>query len=313
MQELRRDDLTGTCVILAPSRATRPGDAVRVEPATAPTREPAVAASPCPFCRGYETLTPPEVARTGGGDPETPGWRVRAVPNLYPVVGDGVDGAHEVVILSPSHDADFAALDDDRAVEVFTMLRDRAAHHLARGLRHAQPFINHGRAAGASLPHPHAQLVVLGFVPPRVDMLLDRFARAERDLVAEECNRARGRAYLVTDGPAVVWCPPASWSPFMARVAVPATGSRFDEASDDDVRAAAVAVRDVLSAQKRVLGDFPYNVIIETGPTGDGRPFHWWIDVVPRLTVVAGFELGTGLWVNVVSPDAAAQALRDGQ
>jgi UDPglucose--hexose-1-phosphate uridylyltransferase len=311
MQELRRDDLTGTCVILAPSRATRPGDAVRVEPATPAKPEPSGTESPCPFCSGHETMTPPEVARTGGGEREQPGWRVRVVPNLYPVVGNGVEGAHEVVVLSPSHEADFAALDEDLATEVFTMLRDRAAHHLARGLRHAQPFINHGRAAGASLPHPHAQLVVLGFVPPRVDMLLDRFVRAERDLVADACDRARGTSYLVADGQAVVWCPPASWAPFLARAALPEAGGRFDEASDDDIRAIAVAVRDTLAAQKRVLGDIAYNVVIETGPAGDARPFHWWVDLAPRVTVVAGFELGTGLWVNVVPPDAAAEALRN--
>src|SRR5437660_7438670 len=131
MHELRRDDLTGTCVILAPTRATRPGDAVRVERAT-PAPESTGEETPCPFCTGHEAMTPPEVARTGSGVAEQPGWRVRVVPNLYPVVGDGLEGAHEVVILSPSHDADFAMLDDDRATEIFTMLRDRAALHLAQ-------------------------------------------------------------------------------------------------------------------------------------------------------------------------------------
>ena len=142
-------------------------------------------------------------------------------------------------------------------------------------------------------------------------MLLDRFVRAEHDLVADACDRARSSSYLVADGHAVVWCPPASWAPFLVRAAVPRAGARFDAGSDGDIRAIAVAVRDALRAQKRVLGDIAYNVVIETGPADDTRPFHWWVDVVPRLTVVAGFELGTGLWVNVVSPDAAADSLRD--
>src|SRR4051812_8580472 len=104
MQELAVDELTGDQVIFAPARALRP-DTFRVEGTALP---PAVAS--CPFCDGNESETPPEVARIGPGAPETPGWRVRVVPNKYPIVGDGVPGAHEVVILSPAHHADFGML-----------------------------------------------------------------------------------------------------------------------------------------------------------------------------------------------------------
>jgi UDPglucose--hexose-1-phosphate uridylyltransferase len=175
---------------------------------------------------------------------------------------------------------------------------------------HAQPFVNHGRAAGASLPHPHAQLVVLGVVPPRVELLLDRCRDADRDLVRDAITEARRGPNVVADGPAVAWCPDASWSPYLVRCALEDTGARFDEVDDDKMRAVATTVRDVVAAQRRVLGDVAYNVVIETAPVCDSRRFHWWVDVVPRLTVLAGFELGTGLFVNVFAPEAAAAALR---
>jgi UDPglucose--hexose-1-phosphate uridylyltransferase len=306
MQELRTDELTGVQVIVAPSRATRPGDAVRVEPV-------GLGAPPdnCPFCTGRETMTPPEVARIGPGAPDTPGWCVRVVPNLYPIVGAAVDGAHEVVILSPAHTDDLGALDADTAAEVFTALRDRAAHHLAAGLVHAQPFVNHGRAAGASIAHPHAQLVALGTVPPRVDALLDRFAGAGHDLVDTAISAARATSTVIGDGPVVSWCPSASWTPFLVRIALRDAGPRFDQTADTDLRAVAIAVRDAVARVERVLGDVAHNVVVETAPRGDARAFHWWIDVAPRLTVIAGFELGTGLFVNVVTPEVAAAALRD--
>lgn len=304
-QELRVDALTGATVIVAPSRATRPGDAVRFEPVgrSAP-------ASGCPFCAGHEHETPPEVARRGSGAPDTPGWTVRVVPNLYPIVGDGVPGAHEVVVLSPAHDVGLGALDEDTAVAAFTTLRDRAAHHLESGLRHAQAFVNHGRAAGASIAHPHAQLVSVAFVPPRVDALLDRFARGG-DLVADACDEVEGTKLVVSDRPTVVWCPSASWSPFLTRCAHVDAGPRFDLAGDEQVADVARAVARTVGAMTRAIGDVAYNVVIESAPAGDPRPFHWWVDVVPRVTVVAGFELGTGLSVNVVLPDAAATALRE--
>src|SRR3954462_7296221 len=125
MPELREDMLTGALVIVAPERASRP-DTHNDNDAPPAPRE-------CPFCEGDEDQTPPEVFRTGSGAPNTPGWRVRVVPNLYPVVGDGVPGAPEVAVFSPNHDRSFARLDDDQAAEVFTVLRDRCAVHLSSG------------------------------------------------------------------------------------------------------------------------------------------------------------------------------------
>jgi UDPglucose--hexose-1-phosphate uridylyltransferase len=295
MHELLVDELTGDQVVVAPGRALRPGS-FRV---VAPPRAPSVAG--CPFCEGNEDQTPPEVARVGPGAPDTPGWRVRVVPNKYPVVGDAVPGAHEVVVLSPAHDADVADLDAAASADVFSALRDRTRFHLARGLAYVQPFVNHGKAAGASIEHPHAQLLALEFVPARVSARLERFTRDAF---------ARDQQHVVEGGSTIVWCPRASASPFAMRVALAEGGARFEETSDGDITLIAAALRDAVTRLHRVLGDPAYNVVVVTAPPSHTGPFRWWVDVVPRLTVVAGFEMGTGLSVNVVRPGDAAGVLR---
>jgi UDPglucose--hexose-1-phosphate uridylyltransferase len=295
MQQLLVDELTGDRVILAPARALRP-DTFRVHAERLPR-----SVATCPFCGGNEPETPPEVARLGGGDPDTPGWTLRVVPNKYPIVGDGVPGAHEVVIFSPAHDADLGALSADAAADALVALRDRARFLLAHGYRYAQAFVNQGKAAGASIEHPHAQLVALDLVPPRAQVRLDRFAPAAF---------ANDQEHRVVDGAVGVWCPVASPTPFTMRLALADGGPRFDEATDDDTRAVGVALRDAIARIRLVLGDVAYNVMIETAPRDHAEPFRWWVDLVPRITVYAGFELATGLSVNVVAPADAAGALR---
>ncbi len=192
MQQLLVDGLTGDRVILAPARALRP-DTFRVQADPVPA-----SVASCPFCAGNEHETPPEVARRGPGAPETPGWTLRVVPNKFPIVGDGVVGAHEVVIFSPAHDADLSALSDDSASCVLVALRDRARFHLAQGLVYTQAFVNQGKAAGASIEHPHAQLVALDFVPARARVRLEHFTTAAF---------ADDQEHVVTDGYVRTWCP----------------------------------------------------------------------------------------------------------
>jgi UDPglucose--hexose-1-phosphate uridylyltransferase len=309
MQELHTDELAGTTVIVAPGRATRP----TVYSASAAQATTPAALASCPFCPEHETMTPPEVARVGAGAPDTPGWQVRVVPNLFPIVGaaHGVPGVHEVVVLSPGHDRQLDALSLDAATAAVSALRDRAAYHLAGGFVHAQPLVNHGRAAGASIEHPHAQLVALGFTPPQVDATLTRFADAGCDLVAGAIDDARRGSCLVRDGAAVTWCPPAGISPFFVRIALGSAPARFDRSTDDQLRTLAEALQDALARLHRALGDISYNVVVNTAPRDDDRPFHWWVDVVPRVGMIGGFEMGTGVMVNPVAPQMAAGMLRD--
>jgi UDPglucose--hexose-1-phosphate uridylyltransferase len=310
MPELRRDELSGRWVLLAPGRAARP----HTFPSSATD---ALGAEVCPFCPGNEHLTPPEVYRTGDGAPDTPGWRVRVVPNLYPIVGGayagpGATGVHEVVVLSPAHGDSFAQLDHRQATEVLTVLRDRARHHIAAGRSFVQVVINHGRAAGASIEHPHAQIVALDLVPPAVAQAIERFEDAGHDLVVADLDRA-GDGLRLVDGPVVAWCPRAGSTPYELRLALHAGGSRFEEAGDGDMQPLADATRSVLARLADATGEVPYNLVVHTAPPGTSREsFHWYVEIQTRMGVVAGFEQGTGILVNTVPPEVAAEQLRDG-
>jgi UDPglucose--hexose-1-phosphate uridylyltransferase len=303
MAELRDDPLTGRVALLAPQRAARP--------ITAPA--PLSDAAPnCPFCPGREDQTPPEVARVGTGAPDTPGWRVRVVPNLYPILdtvpGDhGISGLHEVLVLSPDHHHAFEQLTDDQACELITVLRDRSRWH--QSYAHVQPLLNQGRAAGASIAHPHAQLVALDVVPPAVTAAVERFTGSGIDLLVTDARAARAHELVVVDTDQVqAWCPFASTVPFEVRLGALDAGPDFAGATDEQVRGVALALRRVLAAAMTVLDHPAYNVVFHTAPAGTSH--HWWLEIVPRTTVAAGFELATGLFVNVTDPHHAATALR---
>lgn len=318
MSELRDDLVTGRKVLLAPGRAARPHTV-----APAPASPAAVAG--CPFCPGNEHETPPECARTGTGEPDTPGWRIRVVPNLYPIVGGadagpGARGAHEVVILDPDHSCDLARLPDDGVAELFTVLRDRARVHAAAGFAYVQVLVNQGRAAGASIAHPHAQVLAIELVPPLVRETLERTAAARTDVVAVDFEAAGPQDGRVVDAPeAWAWCPWAAASPYETRISAPDAGPRFEDTPDAALRAVARVTRDVVSGIVRLLGEVAYNVVLHNGPThptGSGPGLgagasHWYLTVVPRVSTIAGFELGTGLLVNTLSPADAARQLRD--
>ena len=309
MSELRHDALMGRLVLLVPGRADRPY--------TSAASTDAKGTGSCPFCLEHERETPPEIVRIGPGAPDTPGWRVRVVPNLYPIVGDdgpgpGADGAHEVIVLSPDHQAAFGALSDEASVEVFTMMQERSRWHAAAGRQHVQVFVNHGRAAGASIAHPHAQVVALEFVPPTVDVAADRFAAAGLDLVLGDQSDAIGADAGVVVGDKVrAWCPRASASPFEVRITALEAGARFSLATDGEILGVAIVLRDVLAKIARVLDDPPYNVVVHDAPAAGDVEFHWWVEVVPRVSVVAGFEIGTGVLVNTIDPVNAARQLRE--
>ena len=313
MPELRHDPVSGRLVVVAPERSTRPHT-------SRPLGDATDAPADCPFCHGNEDRTPPEVHRTGPGAPDTPGWDIRVVPNLYPIVGGdheapGATGAHEVVVLCPDHNRSFAMLDDDQAIELVTVLRDRTRAHLAAGHRSVEVFVNHGKEAGASLPHPHAQVVALDFVPPAAEAGLARFEAAGVDLVGCQIEEVDGGPLSLSGGDAPSWCPNASGSPYEMRIAHRTARAGFETATDDEIAVVAIAWRDSLARLGAAVGDVPYNVIVHSAPPPESRAagtrFHWYIDVVPRLSIVAGFEMGSGVFVNIVTPEVAASRLRD--
>ena len=291
--EVRYDALADRTVIIATGRDARPHQ-FRADAAPAD-------ADRCPFCPGAESMTPPEITRLGSDDDVTD-WQIRVFPNLYPIVD-----THEVVVFAPGHGVSFGTLTDDAAAATLLVLRDRVRAHLDAGLLTSVAIINHKGEAGASLPHAHAQVLATSFVPPAIAAAVARAAATPTDLLRDDV--AAGHAIHEHDG-ARSWCPHASMTPYHLRVAHDASTARFDLAPDDQVAATAVALRDALGRLLRAADDPPYNVVVHSAPAGVDR-FRWYVDVTPRLAVVAGFELATGLFVDTVDPEVAARTLRE--
>jgi UDPglucose--hexose-1-phosphate uridylyltransferase len=339
--EIRIDQLTGLRAILAPGRADRPG---AFERSTVP---PAGAGAECPFCEGHEDRTPPEVwaARPQGGEEDGPGWSARAVPNLYPVLGmseDGspprdtgvasaadplqasarerapdlfsgrpVHGAHEVIVNAPEHVASLSELSAERFAGAVDAWRERMRSHPTAA--YCQLIVNEGLDAGASLEHTHAQLYALPFVPEGVARERERFAAYHdrtmgghllSDVAAEEVRR-RERLVAIDDE-ALLVCPWASRSPFELRLIPRRPAPSFEDEDGTGID----MLRTALVGLARLFGAPPQlNLWVRTAP-GDADEFHWHVDIAPRVAVRAGFEMGTGVEVNVYPPERAAAELR---
>jgi UDPglucose--hexose-1-phosphate uridylyltransferase len=312
MTEGRFDPLNGRPVFLAPERSHRPGTAAGAE-------------EQCPFCPGNEHLTPPEISRSGPGRPGGEGWRVRVIPNRYPIVGGkgsepvsrdrwhgrgSASGAHEVVVLSPDHHRSLADLKAGQMLDVFTVLRDRARSHAVAGRAYTQVIVNHGQRGGASIAHPHAQLVAIDLEPP---VVLDEVARIARDGHCVLCDEMRRSdddlAVVLADRDVVVWCPWWSSTSFEMLLAPRRHRSRF-EGADEELPAVARGLRSSLGRLRQAQEDAPYNLVVHSLPARSGGDYHWHIHIWPRLQTEASFERGTGIAVNTVDPGDAAAMLR---
>jgi UDPglucose--hexose-1-phosphate uridylyltransferase len=325
MPELRVDPLTGLRSIVAGDRATRPGGGFNVEPAAPIDPETD------PFLEGHEDRTPPEVyaVRPGGGAANGPGWTVRVVPNLYPALSpDGAEvprhanpdlftampaiGEHEVVINAPQPVVTLGALAVEQVQAAMEAWRQRILAHERAAYVHV--IVNERREGGASLPHTHAQVYALDFVPAAVARERERFgAYAARtmgsnllaDLVQEEV-RQRDRVVAIDDE-AVLMAPYASRLPYQLLLAPRRPRARFE----DDGPLGAALLHDALNRlARRFDTPPPLNLWVRTAPRGADQ-FGWRIDIVPRLTHLAGLELGAGLNLNIVAPELAAAELRD--
>ena len=323
MSELRFNPLTGRWVTIAADRRSRPADFVpRSLPVEAGPRRP------CPFCPGNEEETPPALETYGPHG----SWSVRVVPNLYPafagsggltVVEDGhplfrsakATGIHEVVVFSPDHRASWADLSDHQAGLLMAAMRDRFEDHAGlSGMAYTQAIVNHGREAGASLEHPHGQLLAIPFVPGELVDELAGFRSFGEDplLVATlEAELAAGERVVAADDRAVVLCPYWSGSPYEMLVVPRAPVAHLDRAAPADLAAAGRLLRDVLGRLRSLLGDVAYNLVFHSAPHDSQGGFHWHIHAVPQLTTSAGFEMGTGVRINVVPPEQAAHDLRN--
>ena len=329
MPELRKDPVVGRWVIISTERGQRPSD-FRIEPVRA-------VGSNCVFCPGNEAKTPPEILaiRTPDSAPNGPGWSLRVVPNKFPALriegelepsGEGLYdrmngvGAHEVVIESPDHRATLATLPADTVADVLLAYRDRVVD-LKKDPRfeYILVFKNHGAAAGASLEHPHSQLIATPIIPIMLTEELNGSSQYYR--MKERCvwcdilhqERLGQRRMIVAANGFVAFAPFASRFAFETWILPTHHRSAFEETGVEELRGLAEVLGEFLRRMDRVLQHPPFNFMLHTAPLREGTldHFHWHLEIIPKLTNVAGYEWGSGFFINPVLPEDAAAALRE--
>ena len=330
MSELRKDPVTGRWVIIATGRQKRPSD-FHLE------RTKIIREEHCPFCAGREGMTPPEVLafRQNGHSANGPGWDLRVVPNKFPALqvegsldreGEGLFdrmtgiGAHEVIIESPDHQKSLATMSEPEIERVLWAFRERVVDlKNDRRFRYIIVFKNHGSAAGATLEHSHSQLIALPIVPDFVREELDgaerHFSARERcvfcDIIRQEI--ASGRRIVHDNTDIVALAPYASRFPFEMWLLPKHHGARFEEAPRQTYEGLARMLKWVLVRMNRALESPDYNLIVHSSPLQEDVNdfYHWHIELMPKLTRTAGFEWGTGFYINPTAPEEAAEVLRD--
>jgi UDPglucose--hexose-1-phosphate uridylyltransferase len=333
MSTLRFDLTTNDWVIFAPSRARRPHEFKKHARLIAP---PVQSESSCPLCPGNERMTPPEIsALRDGSAPNTAAWRVRVIPNKFPAlrieddlrrIDDGPIfhymggcGAHEVIVESPQHDTILGQQPVEQIDAVLRTLQYRS-NDLMRDVRFQTIvlFKNHGEGAGTSLSHPHCQLIATPVVPRLMRMkyrvATDYFDQTGRCLycvqLAEEL--ACGKRVIAENDHFAAFLPYASHVPFETWILPKRHHSSFGTADTAVLRPLAAILKTVLLKLHIGLENPDFNMTIDTVPRGDEDKeyFLWHIQIFPRLTTPAGFELGSGMSINTVLPEDAADFLR---
>ncbi|MDD2679606.1 MAG: galactose-1-phosphate uridylyltransferase [Candidatus Omnitrophica bacterium] len=329
MAELRRDPIVGRWVIVDTDHPNAPADF--------PYEQYIQKGGVCPFCYGNEAMTPPEIEcfREPGTAANTPGWQVRVVPNKFPALGvegelnrrplglydmsSGI-GAHEVLIETPYHAKDLCDLLPQEVENYLKMCCHRALD-LAKDKRfkYLMFFRNFGSAAGASLEHPHTQIIALPMVPKNaleeIHGAKNYFDYRERcifcDIIRQESQEKE--RIILENKYFIAFCPFVSRFPFEIWIMPKKHSGQFCYMQPDEIANLAVILKEVISKIKKVFVNLSYNYIIHPAPiNGDGEVeyYHWHIEFMPKLTQVAGFEWGTGFYIDPTSPELAAQYLK---
>ncbi len=311
MPELRVDPVNGARVIVSPERGFRP---IAFSP-----DEYSDAKESCPFCPGREEQTPPEIMRVGDNS-----WKIRVVPNKYPAVNGSnitvsfkdkiyfsktANGYHEVVIETPDHFKDLADHEESHIFEILRVFRERYRVLISKpGVRYVHIFRNWGKYAGASLPHPHTQIMAIGEVPSIVKREHEGMRRRKILCRVLDVEVRKQERLVMNENGFVAFAPFGSRFSYEVWVVPSEHEPDFGDATDERLRYLASFLKRLLTAYRRVLGGFSYNLIIHSIPDED---FHWHIEILPRLVGLAGFEVGTGYYINTVEPEKAAVRLRE--
>ena len=329
MSELRKDPIINRWVIISTERGRRPSEFL--------PEEIRKRGGFCPLCEGNEDKTPPEVfaVRENGSPPNSTGWTLRVVPNKFPALriegelnreGEGLYdkmngvGVHEVVIETPKHGETLSTLPIDKVILVLTAYRERILD-LARDprIRYILVFKNYGTAAGASLEHSHSQVIALPVVPKRVGEEIDG-ARAYyeykgRCVFCDIIHQEKGHKDRIIgeNMGAIALAPFASRFPFETWILPKDHGAYFHHTHPAQFQDVASLLSDALGRIDSTLPRSPYNFMLHTAPPGetDEPYYHWHIEIIPKLTKVAGFEWGTGFYINPTPPEEAAKYLRE--
>jgi len=333
MVEIRREITKGEWSIIAPTRSDRPFDF------SGEKKEGGAANANCPFCPGNEPKTPPEIfaIREGGGESD---WKVRVFPNKYPALdkdgtaavieGDlyesmGGFGHHEVVAETPRHDVSLDQLGVEDIELVIRTYIERARDLVeTREIKYVSIFRNQGKQAGASLSHPHSQIMATTFVPglPGTEHRISRdFHERTGDCMhcrlIEAEKSEEERIVTETEG-FFAFSPFGARFPYETHLYPKSHRSDFKEIESDEIGQFAKALKLTLGAMREKFGDFfPYNYYIHTGPSASvnqkedlEKSYHWHLEIIPRLTTPAGFEWGSGNFINIIGPERGARELR---
>lgn len=330
MPELRKDPVLGRWIIISKERSKRPTDFL--------VQKSEVAGGFCPLCPGNEGTTPPEVYayhENNFRQKDVPGWQVRVVPNKYPALviegdidkeGEGLYdkmngiGAHEVIVESPVHDEEFTHLTPQKMSLVFQAYRNRIIDlRKDKRFQYVMVFKNHGRAAGASLEHSHSQLIALPILPrmivSEIEGAKSYYRYKERcifcDIVKQEMKQEI-RVVCQNDDYLTI-TPFAPRTPFEMWVLPKRHTSSFREQDDQSLSALAEVFSESLQRLNKCIPHVPYNFVLHTKPLRSEslEYFHWHFEIVPKLTSIAGFEWGSGFYINPMPPEEAAAYLRD--
>jgi UDPglucose--hexose-1-phosphate uridylyltransferase len=335
MPELRRDPVVGRWVIIAPERALRPDQFKRPPRHITPPGAPA-AVSACPFCEGNESMTPPEIrAIRNGSAPNGPGWTLRVVPNKFPALriegdvdkhGDGIYdlmngvGAHEVIVEGPRHISSVTQLSESDIRSLVWLYQERILDlHRDPRIAYCLIFKNVGEAAGASIEHSHSQLIATPIVPNHLQDEVNHCKQYYEfrgrclvcDLIQQEMSA--GVRIIETTRHFISLQPFASRFPFETWLLPRTHQSHFEHMDTEHLAELAHVLRNSIARIERVSDQPPYNYLLHTAPTNwpVNDHYHWHFEIFPRLTRVAGFEWGTGFYINPIPPEEAARYLRD--
>ena len=332
MPILRQNPITKQWVIFAPERAQRPIDFIHPSSQRHQRNE----AVKCPFCRGHETETPPEVDsfRKPGTKPNTPGWAIRVVPNKYPaltpkppsvrVKTQSIEteipgqGQHEVVIFSANHADTIQSISAQNRFQLLTMLQQRIKKTSAvKFIKYIQVIGNLGREAGASLSHPHLQIFSLPLLPQQfADELKQtkKYYQAHRKcLYCELTRKLPAERIIWEDAEIVCFEPFAPSSPFETWIMPKTHQSRFEETNPKTLQSFSESLKQLLTRASRLLQNPPYNFYFHTLPVQEKKyekSFHWYLVFKPFIYKIAGFELSTGVFINSLLPEKAAEFLK---